>query len=373
MMKKYFVLFLMMVLLAGTVTTVALPPVIEKCKTCGLPIGRCKYKGKHPAKQESSKPKQETSKPKKESSNRKQETSKSNRISNSQSSTNRSNSESKAERERKQREYDEQQRKAQKEYEAELKAAMQRKEQERAKERALDNLEKNMVWIEGGTFIMGTTSEQGSDGHSDGKPVHEVTLTGFYICKYEVTQELWQAVMGMTFRQHCEKVGATSRYGDGANYPVYYVSWHDCQEFITKLNQLTDKHYRLPTEAEWEYAARGRRSNGYKYAGSNDVASVAWSAYNSSSLTHYVGSKNRNELGLYDMSGNVFEWCADWYGEYVTDSQSNPMGPLMGVNRVIRGGSWYQYSDHCRVSSRTYQPPSYRSPDIGFRLALTLE
>ena len=323
-MKKYFVLFLMMVLLAGTVPTVALPPVIEKCKTCGLPIGRCKYKGKHPAKSESSKPKQETTKPKKESSNRSTRYGASTSMSQAQ------------------------------------------------RDRVLRELEDNMVWVEGGTFTMGATPEQGSDADSDEKPAHQVTLSGFYICKYEVTQELWQAVMGTTIRQQCSKAGSSTLYGEGANYPMYFVSWDECQEFVRKLNSLTDKRYRLPTEAEWEYAARGgSRSRGYKYSGSDNFGSVAWYTGNSGSTTHPVGQKSPNELGLYDMSGNVWECCADWYGSYSSGSQTNPVGLSSGSDRVFRGGSRCDYARDGRVSNRSFFTPSYRGGHLGLRLALS--
>ena len=322
----------MMVLLAGTVTTVALPPVIEKCKTCGLPIGRCKYKGKHPAKQESSKPKKETSKPKKESSNRKQETAKPNRGNNSQSSTNRSTPSS---------------------------ASTGMSQAQR--DRVLSELEANMVWVEGGTFTMGATPEQGSDAESDEKPAHQVTLSGFYICKYEVTQELWQAVMGSN----------PSFFKGNLSRPVEEVSWDDCQIFISKLNSLTGKRYRLPTEAEWEYAARGgNRSRGYKYSGSDNLGSVTWYTDNSGSTTHPVGQKSPNELGLYDMSGNVWEWCYDWYGSYSSGSQTNPTGSSSGSNRVYRGGGWFDNARFCRVSYRYSFTPSLRSSHLGLRLAL---
>ena len=157
------------------------------------------------------------------------------------------------------------------------------------------------------------------------------------------------------------------------------VSWDDCQEFITKLNELTRKTFRLPTEAEWEYAARGgNRSQGYKYAGSNTVGDVAWYFYNSYALgvdspdygTHTVATKAPNELGLYDMSGNVWEWCQDWYGSYSSDAQTNPTGPTSGSYRVNRGGSWYYNARYCRVSNRSDFTPSYALRDLGLRLAL---
>ena len=226
-------------------------------------------------------------------------------------------------------------------------------------ESVIDRLISNMVRVEGGTFTMGATSEQGSDAYSDEKPAHQVTLSSFSIGKYEVTQEEWQAVMGSN----------PSNF-KGAKRPVESVSWEDCQEFIRKLNALTGKQFRLPTEAEWEYAARGgNRSQGYKYAGSDNLGSVAWFIANSSSQTHDVGQKSPNELGLYDMSGNVWEWCQDWYGSYSSSSQTNPAGPSSGSSHVLRGGSW-DYYGRCRSSDRGGDSPSYRDLNLGLRLAL---
>ncbi|MBQ3247475.1 MAG: SUMF1/EgtB/PvdO family nonheme iron enzyme [Alistipes sp.] len=215
-----------------------------------------------------------------------------------------------------------------------------------------------MVFVKGGTFTMGATPEQSSDAGDDEKPAHSVTVSNFYIGKYEVTQAQWEAVMGKN----------PSRY-KGDNRPVENVSWKDVQKFIKKLNAKTGKRYRLPTEAEWEYAARGsNQSKGYKYSGSNDIGSVAWYTDNSSSQTHPVGQKQPNELGLYDMSGNVYEWCSDWYGGYSRGSQTNPTGPANGSNRVLRGGYWGDGSMGCRVSYRNYGGPSGRGHDCGFRL-----
>ena len=224
----------------------------------------------------------------------------------------------------------------------------------------LQTLIGNMVSVEGGTFWMGGTSEQGSDAYDDEKPTHQVTLSSFSIGKYEVTQEEWQAVMGSN----------PSNF-KGARLPVECVSWEDCQEFIRRLNQLTGKRFRLPTEAEWEYAARGgNRSRGYKYAGSDNLSSVAWYTDNSGSATHPVGQKSPNELGLYDMSGNVWEWCQDWYGSYSSGSQTNPAGPNSGSRRVCRGGCWNSSARYCRSSRRNYYTPSYRNGSLGLRLAL---
>ena len=218
-----------------------------------------------------------------------------------------------------------------------------------------------MVGVEGGTFTMGATSEQGtSDPYDDEYPTHSVTLSDFAIGETEVTQELWRAVMGNN----------PSRFS-GTNLPVEYVTWNDCQTFISRLNTLTGKNFRLPTEAEWEYAARGgNKSRGYKYAGSNTLSDVAWYYDNSSSKTHPVKQKQANELGLYDMSGNVFEWCQDWFGTYSSSAQTNPTGPASGSSRVDRGGSWLSSAGSCRVSFRGSDAPTCYSYILGLRLAL---
>ena len=223
----------------------------------------------------------------------------------------------------------------------------------------LQNLINNMVRVEGGTFMMGATSEQGSDAYDDEKPAHQVTLSSFSIGRYEVTQEEWEAVMGSN----------PSNF-KGKKLPVEQVSWDDCQTFIRKLNQMTGKHFRLPTEAEWEYAARGgNKSRGYKYAGGDNLGSVAWYTDNSGNKTHEVGKKQPNELGLYDMSGNVREWCQDWKGGYRSSSQTNPTGPSSGSYRVNRGGDWINRARYCRVSYRSYITPDNRNSLLGLRLA----
>jgi formylglycine-generating enzyme required for sulfatase activity len=217
----------------------------------------------------------------------------------------------------------------------------------------------NMVPVDGGTFWMGANPED-SEAYDDEKPRHQVTLSGFSIGRYEVTQEEWEAVMG-----------SNPSYFKGAKRPVEDVSWDDCQEFIRKLNEKTGKQFRLPTEAEWEYAARGgNKSQGYKYSGSNNFGAVAWYGGNSGNQTHDVGQKSPNELGLYDMSGNVWEWCQDWYDDYSSSSQTNPTGPASGSNRVLRGGSWDGGAWDCRVSGRGNYSPGDRDDDLGFRLAL---
>ena len=223
----------------------------------------------------------------------------------------------------------------------------------------VNGIKYNMVWVDGGTFRMGATSEQGSE-ISDEKPVHSVTLSGYYIGKTEVTQALWQAVMG-----------SNPSYFEGDDLPVEQVSWDDCQEFIRKLNSLTGQNFRLPTEAEWEFACRGgNNSRGYKYSGSNYIDNVAWYDGNSGDKTHPVATKSPNELGIYDMSGNVWEWCADWYGDYSSGRQTNPKGPYDGSRRVGRGGSWFIGARGCRSSDRYFDHPTVRYLNLGLRLAL---
>ena len=226
-----------------------------------------------------------------------------------------------------------------------------------------------MVTVEGGTFTMGATPEQGSDAYSDESPTHQVSLSSYCIGQTEVTQALWQTVMNSN-PSLCQ--------GD-LNRPVEQVTWEDCQTFISKLNELTGKQFRLPTEAEWEFAARGgNKSQGYKYAGSNTIDDVAWYIDNCYALgssspdygTHAVATKAPNELGLYDMSGNVWEWCQDWYGSYSSNAQTNPTGSVSGSNHVRRGGSWVCITRYCRVSRRQQSEPSYSSYNLGLRLAL---
>ena len=231
-----------------------------------------------------------------------------------------------------------------------------------------------MVRVDGGTFRMGATDEQGSDAYDSEKPAHNVTLSTFSIGETEVTQALWQAVMGCN----------PSNFKDNPQNPVECVSWDDCQEFIKKLNSLTGKSFRLPTEAEWEYAARGgSKSRKTKYSGGSDIGSVAWYDKNAYYVgkdgkrdesspnygTHPVKGKSPNELGLYDMSGNVWEWCEDWYGKYKRSSQSNPNGPSKGSLRVNRGGSWCRSARLCRVSYRCSGTPGNRYFNLGLRLA----
>ena len=225
-----------------------------------------------------------------------------------------------------------------------------------------------MKLVEGGTFTMGATSEQGDDAESNEKPSHKVTLSSYYMGETEVTQELWQAVMG-----------SNPSYFSGYRKPVEQVSWNDCQDFITRLNSMIGQNFRFPTEAEWEFAARGgNNSRGYKYSGSNSIDNVAWYEVNSFDVgsgnsdygTHVVATKAANELGLYDMSGNVWEWCQDWFGSYSSSSQTDPKGPTSGSGRVYRGGGWSRSARRCRVSYRNNSAPSLRDPGLGLRLAL---
>ena len=225
---------------------------------------------------------------------------------------------------------------------------------------AVSGVQFKMIAVEGGTFTMGATSEQGVDADGNEKPSHQVTLSNYYLGETEVTQELWQAVMG-----------SNPSCFIGGLRPVEQVSWDDCQEFITKLNILTGRSFRLPTEAEWEFAARGGIMNrGYKYAGSNFISDVGWYKDNSGEATHEVATKTANAIGLYDMSGNVWEWCQDWYGSYSSSNQSDPKGIEGGVGRVNRGGCWNNSSKSCRVSCRDDDMPSRRYSGIGMRLAL---
>jgi formylglycine-generating enzyme required for sulfatase activity len=218
-----------------------------------------------------------------------------------------------------------------------------------------------MVTVEGGTTTINGT---------------EVTISSFQIGKYEVTQKLWWDVMGKWTR-----ATPTTAAGKGDNYPMYYVSYDDVQMFLIKLNSLTGMSYRLPTEAEWEYAAKGgQQTHNYDYSGSNTLSDVAWyyaNAYvqgesNPGYGTHAVGTKLPNELGIYDMSGNVTEWCNDWYGTAYPSSTDNPTGATSGEARVFHGGCWYTVESGNRMSLRVINSPGFSSDAIGFRLVLPL-
>ncbi|MBW7874343.1 MAG: formylglycine-generating enzyme family protein, partial [Ignavibacteria bacterium] len=244
-----------------------------------------------------------------------------------------------------------------------------------------------LVSVEGGTFRMGS-----DEGDSDEKPIHQVTLDSFLIGKYPVTQAQWESVMGNNRSEF-----------KGSKLPVENIRWYDAVEFCNRLSELegldpyyiirereatgfwkslmgsteivvecsgNSNGYRLPTEAEWEYAARGgNRTRNYKYSGSDNTGAVAWYDGNSGDKTHAVGLKQPNEIGIYDMSGNVYEWCWDWKGDYTSPSQTNPKGPSSGEYRVLRGGCWYSVARNCRVANRGSSMPGFRNSSLGFRLA----
>jgi len=217
-----------------------------------------------------------------------------------------------------------------------------------------------MVFVKGGTLTMGCTSEQ-SDCGGDEKPAHQVTVSDFRMGKYEVTQKQWTEIIGSN----------PSSFKNCEDCPVENVSWNDVQEFIKQLNRKTGKNYRLPTEAEWEYAARGGSAGSPTlYAGSNNIVEVAWYSENSGGKTHPVGQKKPNELGLHDMAGNVWEWCNDWHGNYGSGNQSNPKGSSTGSFRVLRGGGWNGSAGRCRVAYRNRNGPVGRDSYNGFRLVL---
>ena len=217
-----------------------------------------------------------------------------------------------------------------------------------------------MVKVEGGTFTMGASGKLIDKAEQDEYPAHKVKLASYYIGQTEVTQELWVAVMGDNPSQF-----------KGVNLPVENVNWNDCQEFLSRLNNLTGEKFRLPTEAEWEYAARGGNlSKDYIYSGSNNLFNVAWFSDNSDGVTHPVATKQANELGIYDMSGNVFEWCSDWYGSYDSSQQANPVGPSSGGNHVTRSFCFSSTAPFFRVSDRQNSSPDWHNCDLGFRIAL---
>jgi formylglycine-generating enzyme required for sulfatase activity len=243
--------------------------------------------------------------------------------------------------------------------------------------------------VEGGTFTMGSPGTEEDRGSDEG-PQHQVTVRSFFMGKYEVTQKEWQEVMNTTVTQQKETAGGDSLYGEGNNHPMYYVSWVEAVQYCNERSRkerlipaytITGEEgsetvtcnwnatgYRLPTEAEWEYAAKGgNKSVGYLYAGGNEPGAVAWYTENSEDMTHPAGMKAANELG-HDMSGNVLDWCGDWYDDYAAAAQTDPRGPGSGANRVDRGGSWNIYAQYLRSARRVKSAPTYRCNYLGFRL-----
>lgn len=222
-----------------------------------------------------------------------------------------------------------------------------------------------MILVEGGTFTMGDSK---SEGDANEQPTHSVTLKGFKIAKTETTVAQWRTFCNATSRAMPE----TPSWGWNDSDPIVNVSWNDAVEYGDWLSDKTGNLYRLPTEAEWEYAARGgKNSKGFKYSGGQSIGAVGWES-NSSDQTQAVAQKHPNELGLYDMSGNVWEWCRDWYGEYTVTTQTNPKGPATGWNRVLRGGSWIHAAASCRVARRGVSDPDRRIVSNGFRVVSSL-
>lgn len=243
-----------------------------------------------------------------------------------------------------------------------------------------EGLEMKMLYVAGGEFRMGATEEQTDKALDDEKPVRTVTLDDFYIGECEVTQLQWEKVMGTTLDEQRAgtNVEGSEAHGVGDDYPMYYVSWDDAAAFCEKLTLLTGRKYCLPSEAQWEYAARGgQKSKGFKYSGSNRLGEVAWYSVNTMGYdysAHPVKTKKANELGLYDMSGNVYEWCSDWYANrYNASDTVNPQGPQSGTLRVHRGGSWNYLDRDCRVSYRSYHKPDVRYDVVGFRVVCLCE
>ena len=229
-----------------------------------------------------------------------------------------------------------------------------------------------MAPVEGGTFVMGAQNTNPSGANYDAEatenetPAHNVTLSNYYIGEHEVSQALWLAVMESWPYTPPSSVG-----GQGTNHPAYYVNYDDCMAFIKKLNELTGYQFSLPTEAQWEYAAKGgKKSNQFKYSGGNTADQVAWFRENCLTACNASGSKQANELGVYDMSGNVNEWCSDYYAVYSSESSTNPKGPSTGETRVVRGGSKMDIQSSLRCTHRKNFQPSTRNDFTGFRLVL---
>ena len=234
-----------------------------------------------------------------------------------------------------------------------------------------------MVEVPGGVFRMGCSGPEGECDPS-AMPAHEVQLSDFCIGQTEVTQGLWQAVMGTTLAKQRDTNNKKGKLnGEGANYPMYYISWNDCQSFIDKLNevlapQLGNLRFCLPTEAQWEYAAQGGEvASKPRFSGNNIISSVAWYKSNSGGKTHPVAAKAANALGIYDMTGNVREWCHDYGGDYSTEPQTDPVGAPAGLLRIVRGGAYNNSELFCPIVNRGYDRPKKGSDNTGMRLALS--
>ncbi len=228
----------------------------------------------------------------------------------------------------------------------------------------VNGVEFSMQRIEGGVFVMGGTREQHNEKISTDLPTHTIVLDAFYMAQTEVTQSLWKAVMPEW--EFVENIYLP-------NFPMNYVSWDDCNEFVRRLDSITGMPFRLPTEAEWEFAARGgNKSKGYRFAGGNKIDSISWGFRNSDYRSHEVGKKTPNELRLYDMTGNMSEWCADWYAPYYLGTEPNPRGPIEGERKIVRGSSYTNCEENSYISRRETELPTEATNYIGFRLALTL-
>ena len=223
-----------------------------------------------------------------------------------------------------------------------------------------------LVWVEGGTFTMGSNRAEGvSHGYEATRPEHQVTVAGFYMGRFEVTQGVWKAVMGEN----------PSKFTGNDSLPVESISWAEAQQFTVLLSQMTGRRFRLPTEAEWEYAAKSGNGKGQPFAGCNrgQLEQYAWFCVNSQGHTHVVGRQHPNGLGLYDMGGNVAEWCLDWMEKYTSEALENPRGPKHGDSRVLRGGHYNSVSAACTVYDRGWYVPSGKSEFYGLRIVMEID
>lgn len=234
-------------------------------------------------------------------------------------------------------------------------------------------LNMKMIYVEGGSFTMGAEANDNL-AKTNEYPAHTVLVDSYYIAEFEITQIQWEKIMGTTIHEQNSKSTSPGLCGVGDNYPIYHISWYEAKEFCEKLSELTGRHYTLPTEAQWEFAARGgNKSQGYKYSGSNVLNDVSWHLHNSSYTAHPVGQKAPNELGIYDMTGNVYEWCADWKGQYPSSKQTNPQGVNSGDHKILRGSSWRFSAKYHRIPNRGSDKPADRFNYNGLRVVCTLD